>query len=78
MVGEMNYSDLLSSYVVNSVKVPGTETLYVPLPVLSHIMFMLFVLSVSIILMNLLVAKGWSVTVSFPISQYFNFYLCRH
>ncbi|XP_074625241.1 transient receptor potential cation channel subfamily A member 1-like [Acropora palmata] len=55
MVGEMDYSDLLSSYVVNSAKVPGTEMLYVPLPVLSHIMFMLFVLSVSIILMNLLV-----------------------
>lgn len=57
MVGEMDYSDLLSSNVVNSAKVPGTEILYVPLPVLSYIMFMLFVLSVSIILMNLLVRK---------------------
>ena len=57
MVGEMDYSDLLSSYVVNRAKVPGTDMLYVPLPVLSHIMFMLFVLSVSIILMNLLVRK---------------------
>ena len=57
MVGEMDYSDLLSSNVVNSAKVTGTEILYVPLPVLSYIMFMLFVLSVSIILMNLLVRK---------------------
>lgn len=57
MVGEMDYSDLLSSNVVSSAKVPGTEILYVPLPVLSYIMFMLFVLSVSIILMNLLVRK---------------------
>lgn len=55
MVGEMDYSSLLSSNVVNSAKVPGTEFLYVPLPVLSYVTFMLFVLSVSIILMNLLV-----------------------
>ena len=55
MVGEMDYSSLLSSNVVNSAKVPGTEVPYVPLPVLSYVTFMLFVLSVSIILMNLLV-----------------------
>ena len=56
MVGEMDYTDILSDNVVNSAKVPGTDTLYVPLPELSYIMFALFVLTVSIVLMNLLVS----------------------
>lgn len=56
MVGEMDYSDILTSNVVNEATVPGTNIPYVPLPTLSYIMFMLFVLSVSIILMNLLVS----------------------
>ena len=56
MVGEMDYSDILSYNVVNSAKVPGTDMLYVPLPELSYIMFVIFVLSVSIVLMNLLVS----------------------
>ncbi|KAJ7385791.1 Transient receptor putative cation channel sub A member 1 [Desmophyllum pertusum] len=55
MVGEMDYSDVLSGNVVNNAKVPGTDILYVPLPEFSYIIFMLFVLSVSIVLMNLLV-----------------------
>lgn len=56
MIGEMDYSDILSDNVVNSAKVPGTDMLYVPLPELSYIMFMMFALSVSIVLMNLLVS----------------------
>lgn len=56
MVGEMDYSDILTSNVVNEATVPGTNIPYVPLPTLSYIIFMLFVLSVSIILMNLLVS----------------------
>ena len=56
MVGEMDYSDMLTSNVVSSAKVPGTNIPFVPLPELSYIMFMLLVLSVSIILMNLLVS----------------------
>ena len=56
MIGEMDYSDILSDKVVNSAKVPGTDMLYVPLPELSYIMFMMFALSVSIVLMNLLVS----------------------
>ena len=57
MVGEMDYSDILTDNVVSDAKVPGTNTLYVPLPELSYIMFMLFALSVSIVLMNLLVSQ---------------------
>ena len=56
MVGEMDYTDLLTTNVVGDVKVPGTNIPYVPLPALSYIMFTLFVLLVSIILMNLLVS----------------------
>ena len=56
MVGEMDYTDLLTTNVVGDVKVPGTNIPYVPLPALSYVMFLLFVLSVSIILMNLLVS----------------------
>ncbi|KAL9969342.1 hypothetical protein ACROYT_G021546 [Oculina patagonica] len=55
MLGEMDYSDMLTDNVVNNNKVPGTNILYVPLPELSYIMFVMFVLSVSIVLMNLLV-----------------------
>lgn len=55
MVGEMDYSDILTDNVVNNATVPGTNLLYVPLPELSYIMFVMFVLSVSIVLMNLLV-----------------------
>ena len=55
LLGEVDYTDILSDNVVNSAKVPGTSNLYVPLPVLSYILFILFVLSVSIVLMNLLV-----------------------
>ena len=57
MVGEMDYSDILTENVVNDAKVPGTNILYVPFPELSYIMFVLFVLSVSIVLMNLLVSQ---------------------
>lgn len=56
MVGEMDYSDILTDNVVNNATVPGTNLLYVPLPELSYIMFVMFVLSVSIVLMNLLVS----------------------
>ena len=56
MLGEMDYSDVLTSNVVGDVKVPGTNFLYVPLPGLSYVMFVLFVLAVSIVLMNLLVS----------------------
>ena len=56
MVGEMDYADMLTSNVVGSATVPGTNIPYVPLPELSYVMFTLFVLSVSIILMNLLVS----------------------
>ena len=56
MLGEMDYSDVLTSNVVGDVKVPGTNFLYVPLPELSYVMFVLFVLAVSIVLMNLLVS----------------------
>ena len=56
LLGEVDYTDILSDNVVNSAKVPGTSNLYVPLPVLSYILFILFVLSVSIVLMNLLVS----------------------
>ena len=56
MLGEMDYSDVLTSNVVGDVKVPGTNILYVPLPELSYVMFVLFVLAVSIVLMNLLVS----------------------
>lgn len=56
MVGEMDYSDMLTSNVVGRAAVPGTNIPYVPLPELSYVMFTLFVLSVSIILMNLLVS----------------------
>lgn len=57
MIGEMDYSDVLSENVVNSAMVPGTDMLYVPLPELSYMMFMVFALSVSIVLMNLLVSQ---------------------
>ena len=56
MLGEMDYSDILTSNVVGDVKVPGTNFPYVPLPELSYFMFVLFVLAVSIVLMNLLVS----------------------
>ena len=58
MVGEMDYSDMLSEHVVNNNKVPGTVFPYVPLPVLTYLIFTLFVLTVSIILMNLLVSEA--------------------
>ena len=57
MLGEMDYSDVLTDNVVDNVKVPGTNILYVPFPELSYIMFVVFVLSVSIVLMNLLVSQ---------------------
>lgn len=55
MLGEVDYTDMLSDNVVNSAKVPGTSILYVPFPELSYVLFVVFVLSVSVVLMNLLV-----------------------
>ena len=55
-VGELDYSNILSRNVVDNAKVPGTNIQYVPLPQLSYVMFILFVVSVSIVLMNLLVS----------------------
>ena len=56
MIGELDYTDTLVDKIVNSDTVPGTDVLYVPLPALTVILFFIFVLLVSVVLVNLLVS----------------------
>ena len=56
MIGELDYSDMLVDNIVNNDTVPGTNVLYVPLPALTVILFFIFVLLVSVVLVNLLVS----------------------
>ncbi|KAJ7385742.1 hypothetical protein OS493_013775 [Desmophyllum pertusum] len=55
MVGELDYTDLLVDNIGNNNTVPGTNVPYVPLPTLTFCLFLVFVLMVSIVLVNLLV-----------------------
>lgn len=55
MVGELDYTDILVEHVVNNQTVPGTSFPYVPLPRLTFALFLVFILMVSIVLVNLLV-----------------------
>lgn len=57
MVGELDYTDMLVEHVVNNQTVPGTSFPYVPLPRLTFALFLVFVLMVSIVLVNLLVSQ---------------------
>ena len=55
MVGELDYTGILVENIVNNYTVPGTDVPYVPLPTLTFCLFFVFVLMVSIVLVNLLV-----------------------
>jgi len=55
MVGELDYTDVLSDNVVNKKINPATGLPYVPLPIVSYVVFMLFMAAVPVLLMNLLV-----------------------
>lgn len=57
MVGELDYTDMLVEHVVNNQTVPGTSFPYVPLPRLTFALFLVFILMVSIVLVNLLVSQ---------------------
>ena len=56
MVGELGYSDILVEKIINNDTVPGTDLLYVPLPVFTGLLFFVFVLMISVVLVNLLVS----------------------
>jgi len=56
MLGELDYSDMLVEHIVENATVPGTNTLYVPLPGLTIGLFFTFILMVSVVLVNLLVS----------------------
>lgn len=56
MLGELDYTDILVDRIVNNDTVPGTDLLYVPLPALTVTLFFIFVLMVSVVLVNLLVS----------------------
>jgi len=55
MVGELDYTGVLMENVVYNYTVPGTDIPYVPLPALTFCLFFVFVLMVSVVLVNLLV-----------------------
>jgi len=55
MVGELDYTGVLVENVVNNFTVPGTDVPYVPLPALTFCLFFVFVVMVSVVLVNLLV-----------------------
>lgn len=55
MVGELDYTNMLVDRIVNNETVPGTDLLYVPLPALTSLLFFVFVLMISVVLVNLLV-----------------------
>lgn len=55
MVGELDYSDILVEKIVHNDTVPGTDLLYVPLPAFTGVLFFVFVLMISVVLVNLLV-----------------------
>ena len=57
MVGELDYTGILVENIVNNYTVPGTDIPYVPLPVLTFCLFFVFVVMVSVVLVNLLVCK---------------------
>ena len=57
MVGELDYTGILVENIVNNYTVPGTDVPYVPLPTLTFCLFFVFVLMVSVVLVNLLVRK---------------------
>ena len=56
MVGELDYTNMLVDRIVNNDTVPGTDLLYVPLPTLTSILFFVFLLMISVVLVNLLVS----------------------
>ena len=56
MIGEMDYSDLLTDNVVNEKTVEGTSIPYVPLPTTTYLAFYVFCFTMPILLMNLLVS----------------------
>ena len=62
MVGELDYTGILVENIVNNYTVPGTDVPYVPFPALTFCLFFVFVVMVSVVLVNLLVrplfAKG--------------------
>ncbi|XP_031557765.1 uncharacterized protein LOC116294318 [Actinia tenebrosa] len=55
MIGELDYTDMLSDNVVNKRTNPNTGAPYVPLPDITYTLFYLFMLIVPVLLMNLLV-----------------------
>ena len=55
--GELEYTDVLVDNIVNNHTVPGTDVLYVPMPILTFVLFIMFVFMVSVVLVNLLVSK---------------------
>ncbi|XP_068755480.1 transient receptor potential cation channel subfamily A member 1-like isoform X1 [Montipora capricornis] len=55
MVGELGYTDMLVEKIINNDTVPGTDLLYVPLPLFTGLLFFVFVLMISVVLVNLLV-----------------------
>ena len=57
MVGELDYTGILVENIVNNYTVPGTDVPYVPLPALTFCLFFVFVVMVSVVLVNLLVCN---------------------
>ena len=57
MVGELDYSEILVENTVNNQTVPGTNVSYVPMPILTFALFLMFILLGSVVLVNLLVCK---------------------
>lgn len=58
MVGELDYTGILVENIVNNYTVPGTDIPYVPLPALTFCLFFVFVVMVSVVLVNLLVCNS--------------------
>lgn len=57
MVGELDYTDVLSDNVVNKKISDATGVPFVPLPDISYVVFVLFMIAVPVLLMNLLVSS---------------------
>lgn len=55
MVGELDYGGMLVDKISENVTAPGSDALSVPLPRLTIGLFFTFVLTVSVVLVNLLV-----------------------
>ena len=63
MIGELDFTDMLVENIVNNATVPGTDVLYVPLPHLTIGLFFVFVLMVSVVLVNLLVCIKYNLDI---------------